>query len=67
MESKQYIYFTKNYLFLYLASPVHIFNIHDHLKSKLYELYENDVIFDKFECCFSHDDKYPFLEKNLLL
>jgi serine/threonine-protein phosphatase 2A regulatory subunit B len=63
----------RDYLNLYVwdtameTSPVHIFNIHDHLKSKLYELYENDVIFDKFECCFSHDDKYPFLKKNLLL
>lgn len=33
--------------------PVHTIPIHDHLRSKLCDLYENDCIFDKFECCFS--------------
>jgi len=35
--------------------PVTTINIHDHLRSKLCDLYENDCIFDKFECTFSGD------------
>jgi len=38
------------------SEPVKIYNVHDHLKPKLYELYENDNIFDKFECCRSGND-----------
>jgi serine/threonine-protein phosphatase 2A regulatory subunit B len=37
------------------SKPVKTFNIHDHLRSKLCDLYENDCIFDKFECTMSHD------------
>ncbi|KAI4336179.1 hypothetical protein L6164_014737 [Bauhinia variegata] len=37
------------------SSPVAIFKIHEHLRPKLAELYNNDRIFDKFECCFSGD------------
>ncbi|KAJ3358628.1 protein phosphatase 2A regulatory subunit cdc55 [Kappamyces sp. JEL0680] len=37
------------------SKPVKVINIHDHLKSKLCDLYENDCIFDKFECNFSGD------------
>ncbi|GAA5928337.1 hypothetical protein JCM10213_005711 [Rhodosporidiobolus nylandii] len=33
--------------------PVQTINVHDHLRSKLCDLYENDCIFDKFECTFS--------------
>lgn len=33
--------------------PVRKINIHEHLKQKLCDLYENDCIFDKFECTFS--------------
>lgn len=33
--------------------PVKTINIHDHLRQKLCDLYENDCIFDKFECTFS--------------
>ncbi|KAJ1559349.1 protein phosphatase 2A regulatory subunit cdc55 [Nowakowskiella sp. JEL0078] len=33
--------------------PVQTIAIHDHLRSKLCDLYENDCIFDKFECTFS--------------
>eukprot|EP00871_Galdieria_phlegrea_P005029 jgi/Galph1/5527/GphlegSOOS_G4177.1 len=29
--------------------------VHDHIRSYFCELYENDFIFDKFRCCFSHD------------
>ncbi|KAL7416062.1 protein phosphatase 2A regulatory B subunit [Mrakia frigida] len=35
--------------------PVKTINIHDHLRGKLCDLYENDCIFDKFECTFSGD------------
>ncbi|KAI8984309.1 WD40-repeat-containing domain protein [Mycotypha africana] len=37
--------------------PVQTFNIHDNLRSNLCDLYENDCIFDKFECMFSGDGK----------
>jgi len=37
------------------SRPVKTIHIHDHLKSKLCDLYENDCIFDKFECSMSHD------------
>jgi len=30
-------------------------HIHDYLRTKLCDLYENDCIFDKFECAMSHD------------
>jgi len=38
------------------AEPVAVYNVHEHIRPKLYELYENDIIFDKFECCFSYND-----------
>ncbi len=38
-------------------APVKKINIHDHLRGKLCDLYENDCIFDKFECTFSGDGK----------
>jgi len=37
------------------SKPVKTIHIHDHLRSKLCDLYENDCIFDKFECTMSHD------------
>lgn len=37
------------------AKPLKIINIHDQLKSKMCDLYDNDSIFDKFECNFSGD------------
>ncbi|KAJ2999993.1 protein phosphatase 2A regulatory subunit cdc55 [Globomyces sp. JEL0801] len=37
------------------SKPVKTINVHDHLKAKLCDLYENDCIFDKFECNFSGD------------
>lgn len=37
------------------SKPVCSIAIHDHLRAKLCELYENDGIFDKFECNFSPD------------
>lgn len=41
--------------------PVKTINIHDHLRNKLCDLYENDCIFDKFECTFSGDGRYEQL------
>ncbi|ORZ40782.1 hypothetical protein BCR44DRAFT_52752 [Catenaria anguillulae PL171] len=38
--------------------PVKTIPIHNHLQTKLCDLYENDFIFDKFECTFSGDGKY---------
>ncbi|VVB00541.1 unnamed protein product [Arabis nemorensis] len=35
------------------AGPVATFQVHEYLKPKLCDLYENDSIFDKFECCIS--------------
>ncbi|KAL8137042.1 hypothetical protein V2J09_003043 [Rumex salicifolius] len=37
------------------AGPVSTFQVHEHLRPKLCDLYENDSIFDKFECCLSGD------------
>ncbi|KAM2978262.1 hypothetical protein FF2_015108 [Malus domestica] len=37
------------------SSPVAIYKIHEQLRPKLSELYNNDRIFDKFGCCFSGD------------
>jgi serine/threonine-protein phosphatase 2A regulatory subunit B len=44
------------------SRPLKTIQIHDHLRGKLCDLYENDCIFDKFECTWSGDDKYvpPF-------
>jgi len=38
--------------------PVKTIHIHEHLRPKLCDLYENDSIFDKFECVVSPDGKY---------
>ncbi|KAJ4883639.1 Protein phosphatase 2A regulatory subunit PR55 protein [Raphanus sativus] len=35
------------------SGPVSTFQDHEYLKPKLCDLYENDSIFDKFECCIS--------------
>lgn len=42
--------------------PVKTIRIHDFLKAKLCDLYENDCIFDKFECSLSGSGEYapPF-------
>lgn len=39
------------------SRPAKTIPIHDHLRGKLCDLYENDCIFDKFECTWSGDDK----------
>ncbi|XP_041956266.1 serine/threonine-protein phosphatase 2A 55 kDa regulatory subunit B alpha isoform [Alosa alosa] len=38
------------------SRPVETYQVHEYLRSKLCSLYENDCIFDKFECCWSGDD-----------
>jgi len=40
------------------SRPVKTIPIHDHLRGKLCDLYENDCIFDKFECMWAGDDKH---------
>ncbi|XP_050380927.1 serine/threonine protein phosphatase 2A 55 kDa regulatory subunit B beta isoform-like isoform X2 [Argentina anserina] len=37
------------------SGPVTTFQVHEDLRPKLCDLYENDSIFDKFECCLSGD------------
>lgn len=37
------------------SGPVETFQVHEHLRPRLCDLYENDSIFDKFECCLSGD------------
>lgn len=37
------------------SAPVSTFKVHEHLRPKLCDLYENDSIFDKFDCCPSGD------------
>ncbi|CAB1337032.1 unnamed protein product [Coregonus sp. 'balchen'] len=36
--------------------PLEIYQVHDYLRSKLCSLYENDCIFDKFECAWNGSD-----------
>ena len=45
------------------SRPVKTIPIHDHLRGKLCDLYENDCIFDKFECVWGGDDKYVFTRR----
>ena len=40
------------------SRPVEVYPVHDYLRSRLCSLYENDCIFDKFECGFNGDDRY---------
>jgi len=40
------------------SRPLKTIPIHDHLRGKLCDLYENDCIFDKFECMWAGDDKW---------
>lgn len=34
-----------------------LYQVHEYLRSKLCSLYENDCIFDKFECCWNGNDR----------
>ncbi|GIY95876.1 protein phosphatase PP2A 55 kDa regulatory subunit [Caerostris extrusa] len=40
------------------TKPIECFHVHEYLRSKLCSLYENDCIFDKFECCWNGTDGY---------
>ena len=40
------------------SAPVRTIKVHEHLRSKLCELYESDCIFDKFECRWGHDSNH---------
>jgi len=42
------------------SKPVETYPVHEHLRSRLCSLYENDSIFDKFECGWNGTDTYPF-------
>jgi len=52
---------TRDYMTLKLwdltmeREPVRTVKIHEHLRSRLCDLYENDCIFDKFECALNWD------------
>lgn len=35
------------------SAPVATYNVHEHLRARLCDLYENDSIFDKFDCCIN--------------
>jgi len=39
------------------SQPVETYPIHDYLRGKLCTLYENDCIYDKFECVWSSNDR----------
>jgi len=39
------------------SHAVETYSVHDYLRSKLCTLYENDSIFDKFECLWSNNDR----------
>eukprot|EP00890_Picochlorum_soloecismus_P002032 jgi/Picsp_1/282/NSC_00281-R1_protein len=41
----------------YEQRPLYVHQVHDMIKSKLSQLYDSDVIFDKFDCCASGDGK----------
>eukprot|EP00052_Salpingoeca_macrocollata_P028245 m.271779 g.271779 ORF g.271779 m.271779 type:complete len:450 (+) comp22839_c1_seq7:128-1477(+) len=57
-------FFSRDYLTLKVwdlhmeNKPVQTFKIHEHLRPKLCDLYENDCIFDKFEASWSGDDSH---------
>ena len=40
------------------SKPIETYQVHEYLRSKLCALYENDCIFDKFECSWSGNDRW---------
>ena len=42
------------------TKPIETYQVHEYLRSKLCALYENDCIFDKFECSWSGNDRYVY-------
>lgn len=49
-EDIMFLWIFKFYVFVFLQ-------VHEYLRSKLCSLYENDCIFDKFECCWNGSDR----------
>lgn len=49
-----------NFIFIFTSFSLtkKIIQVHEYLRPKLCSLYENDCIFDKFECCWSGTDQY---------
>ncbi|XP_055017286.1 LOW QUALITY PROTEIN: serine/threonine-protein phosphatase 2A 55 kDa regulatory subunit B alpha isoform [Boleophthalmus pectinirostris] len=39
------------------TKPIETYQVNAYLRSRLCSLYENDCIFDKFECCWSDNDR----------
>jgi len=39
------------------SHAVEVYSVHDYLRSKLCTLYENESIYDKFECIWSSNDR----------
>ena len=48
------------------SRPVEVYPVHDYLRSRLCSLYENDSIFDRFECSWNGDDTYPTPQRIML-
>ena len=48
------------------SRPVEVYPVHDYLRSRLCSLYENDSIFDRFECGWNGDDSYPIVHPPLI-
>ena len=48
------------------SKPVLSVPIHEYLKVHLCDLYENDCIFDKFECAASTDGQYALFPHMLM-
>lgn len=44
-------------VFTHLLPACLCLQVHEYLRSKLCSLYENDCIFDKFECCWNGNDR----------
>uniref|UniRef100_A0A8C5C3N5 Serine/threonine-protein phosphatase 2A 55 kDa regulatory subunit B n=1 Tax=Gadus morhua TaxID=8049 RepID=A0A8C5C3N5_GADMO len=36
--------------------PIETYQVHEYLRNKMCSLYENDCLFDKFECCWNGND-----------
>ncbi|TRY95399.1 hypothetical protein DNTS_017059, partial [Danionella cerebrum] len=49
------------------SKPLETYQVHDYLRSKLCSLYENDCIFDKFECVWNGTDRFAKCTRHLQL
>nr|BAC37517.1 unnamed protein product [Mus musculus] len=45
--------------------PIETYQVHDYLRSKLCSLYENDCIFDKFECVWNGSDRQGLITSHV--